>query len=65
MENEILIAELYQALLAAQQELQNAKKYYPKSIKNSDTFSLLNTLANAVETAIAKAQKYHLRNCAK
>lgn len=31
MENEILIAELCQALLAAQQELQNAKKYYPNS----------------------------------
>lgn len=65
MENEILIAKLYQALLLAQQELQDAKKYYPKSIKNSDTFRLHNTLTNAVEPVIAKAQEYHLRNCAK
>lgn len=65
MENEILIAELYQALLSACQELQNAKKYYPKSIKNSDKFRLLNTLANVVEPTIAKGTKYHLRNCAK
>ena len=48
--------ELLEALKAAREVLLTARQYFPKSIKNSDRFALLNTLANAVEPAIAKAE---------
>ena len=47
--------ELLAALIEARSVLETASRYFPKSVKNSDRFSLLNVLANAVEPAIAKA----------
>jgi hypothetical protein len=48
--------ELLEALKAAKQMLETAAGYLPKSIRNSDKFSLLNVLANSVNPAIAKAE---------
>ena len=47
--------DLLAALEAARDVLELANRYFPKSVQNRDTFSLLNTLANAVKPAIAKA----------
>jgi hypothetical protein len=44
------------ALREARSVLETAERYFPKSIRNHDTFSLLNVLANAVGPAIAKAE---------
>lgn len=46
------IKTLESALLDAKQVLETAGKYFPKSIKNTDRFSLLNVLANSVGPAI-------------
>ena len=48
--------DLLYALKEAKAILETAKAYFPKSIKNRHTFSLLNVLANAVDPAIAKAE---------
>lgn len=57
--NALLIAaapELLDALKEARSMLETASRYFPKSIRNLDRFSLLNVLANAVNPAIAKAE---------
>ena len=46
------IQTLESALISAQKVLETAGRYFPKSIKNADRFSLLNVLANAVNPAI-------------
>ena len=48
--------ELLQALKQARTMLETAIRYFPKSIRNSDRFSLLNVIANAVTPAINKAE---------
>lgn len=48
--------ELLDALKEARSMLETASRYFPKSIHNSDRFSLLNVLANTVNPAIAKAE---------
>ena len=48
--------DLLTALKEARAMLETASRYFPKSIRNGDRFSLLNTLANSVEPAIAKAE---------
>ena len=48
--------DLLDALIEARRILETASRYFPKSIKNSDRFSLLNVLANAVNPAIEKAK---------
>lgn len=48
--------DLLSALMAAKDVLETAKRYFPKSIKDADRFSLLNTLANSVNPAILKAK---------
>lgn len=48
--------EMLQALRDALEVLETAHRYFPKSIKNSDTFNLLNVEANSVRAAIAKAK---------
>lgn len=48
--------ELLDALKEARSMLETASRYFPKSIRNSDRFSLLNVLANTVNPAIAKAE---------
>ena len=48
--------ELLEALKEAQRMLKTAIRYFPKSIRDSDRFSLLNVLANSVNPAIAKAE---------
>jgi hypothetical protein len=48
--------ELLEALKAAKRVLETAQTYFPKSIKNSNRFELLNVLANAVDPAIQKAE---------
>lgn len=51
----------HEALLAALKDaaevLRTAHQYFPKSIKNRDTFHLLNVEANSVNKAIALAEK--------
>lgn len=47
--------ELLAALVSARELLETAKRYFPASIKNADTFSLLNVLANTITPAIEKA----------
>lgn len=57
--NALLIAaapELLDALKEARSMLETASRYFPKSIRNLDRFSLLNVLANTVNPAIAKAE---------
>jgi hypothetical protein len=48
--------DLLAALKDAAEVLRTARRYFPKSIKNSDTFHLLNIEANSVGKAIRKAQ---------
>ena len=48
--------ELLDALKEARSMLETASRYFPKSIRNLDRFSLLNVLANTVNPAIAKAE---------
>ena len=48
--------ELLKALKDAKAMLKTACRYFPKSVKNSDRFSLLNVLANSIEPAIARAE---------
>ena len=48
--------DLLRALEEARAMLATAKRYFPKSIQNSDRFELLNVLANSVEPAIKKAR---------
>lgn len=52
----VAATDMLAALEAARDVLEVAKNYFPKSIRNRDKFALLNTLANAVEPAIAKAK---------
>lgn len=47
--------EMLQALKDAHELLGIARKYFPKSIKNRDTFDLENIMANSVNNAIRKA----------
>jgi hypothetical protein len=57
--NKYLIAaapEMLQALEDAAKILALAHRYFPKSIKNRDTFGLCNIEANSVNKAIAKAK---------
>lgn len=49
--------ELLAALKEARSMLETASRYFPKSIHNSDRFSLLNVLENEVKPAIAKAER--------
>ena len=49
--------ELLDALKEARSMLETASRYFPKSIRNSDRFSLLNVLENVVNPAIAKAER--------
>ena len=56
--NAALIAaapEMLTALHDALDIIQTAKQYFPKSIKDRDTFHLLNIEANSIRAAIAKA----------
>ena len=48
--------DLLAALIEARSLLETAGRYFPKSIKNGDRYSLLNVLANSVNPAIAKAE---------
>lgn len=48
--------DMFQALHDAREVMQTARRYFPKSIQNRDTFHLLNVLANSVEKAISKAE---------
>ena len=50
--------DLITALELARDVLILAQRHFPKSIKNPDTFQLLNVLANTVEPAIAKARAH-------
>lgn len=47
--------ELLEALNHALEVIQLAKQYFPKDIRHSDRFNLLNIEANSVRPAIAKA----------
>jgi hypothetical protein len=48
--------DMLEALKEADRMLDIAGKYFPKSIRNTDKFSLLNVQANSVKKAIAKAE---------
>ena len=48
--------EMLEALLEALKVVEIASRYCPKSIKNTDRFSLLNIEANSIRAAIAKAE---------
>jgi len=48
--------DLLEALKSAEAVLETASRYFPKSIRNGDRFSLHNVLKNAVKPAIAKAE---------
>lgn len=50
-------AELLAALKDALGVISTAKRYFPKSIQNSDKFHLLNVEANSILPAIAKAER--------
>lgn len=49
--------KLIAALKDARDVLNTARRYFPKSVKNADTFQLLNVLANSVKPAIAEADQ--------
>ena len=49
------VPALLDALKEAAEIIATAKRYFPKSIKNSDRFKLLNIEANSVLPAIRKA----------
>ena len=51
----IAAPDMLEALRDAATMLEDAKRYFPKSIMNRDTFRLHNVLANSVNPAIAKA----------
>jgi hypothetical protein len=55
---EALIDELAEALREARGILETARGYFPKSIRNRDTFSLLSVEANAIGPAIAHAKAH-------
>lgn len=48
--------ELLEACKAGLAMLETARRYFPESARNSDTFSLLNVTANTIKPAIAKAE---------
>lgn len=48
--------DLLAACKDAAELCQLARRYFPKSIKNSDTFHLLNVEANSIRAAIAKVE---------
>ncbi len=48
--------DLLAACRDAAEMLRIARRYFPKSIKNSDTFRLLNVEANSIQKAIALAE---------
>jgi len=48
--------DLLAALESAAAMLRTARRYFPKSIRNRDRFSLENTLENSVNKAIAAAK---------
>lgn len=48
--------DMLDALKAALRVLETARRYFPKSVSNSDTFTLLNVSENSVRRAIAKAE---------
>jgi len=48
--------DMLEALHEALNVMQLAKKYFPKSIQNSDTFTLLNVEENSIRKAIRKAE---------
>lgn len=57
-QKKLLSAEAPNMLIALQEArkvLETALQYFPKSIKNTDRFRLLNTIANSVDPAINKA----------
>ena len=47
--------EMLAALRKANEVMDLAKQYFPKSIRNADRFTLLNVQANSVQKAIDKA----------
>ncbi len=47
--------EMLQALREANEVMEIAKRYFPKSIRNANRFTLLNVQENKVRKAIAKA----------
>ena len=51
---------MLEALHEALKVMQLAKKYFPKSIKNPDTFTLLNVEENSILKAIRKAESLSL-----
>ena len=56
--NALLLAaapEMLAALRKANEVMDLAKQYFPKSIRNADRFTLLNVQANSVQKAIDKA----------
>ncbi len=48
--------DMLEALHEALKVMQLAKRYFPKSIQNSDTFTLLNVEENSIRKAIRKAE---------
>lgn len=48
--------DMLEALHEALKVMQLAEKYFPKSIQNSDTFTLLNVEENSIRKAIRKAE---------
>ena len=48
--------DMLEALHEALKVMQLAKRYFPKSIKNPDKFTLLNVEANSILKAIRKAE---------
>ena len=52
--------DMLEALHEALKVMQLAKKYFPKSIKNPDTFTLLNVEENSILKAIRKAESLSL-----
>ena len=55
---EALIDELARALKDALDTIQTAKRYFPKSIRNRDCFSLLNCEANSIRPALRHATSH-------
>lgn len=49
--------EMLEALNHALEIIQLAKQYFPKDVRHSDRFHLLNIEANSIRPAIAKATK--------
>ncbi len=55
-EGQAAAPDLLAACKHAAEMLRIARGYFPKSVKNSDTFRLLNVEANSIQKAIAKAE---------